>query len=176
MAKKQKLQYRWLISIFLITFICSMIFSYASTEAMQKLSLGLSILVLSLIIGIGIISDIIAISVTTADITSLHAKASNKIKGSKTAIKLVNNAPRVSSICGDVVGDICGVLSGSAGLLIAIKVSELYNIKLIITSLIIGGMIAAVMITLKAIFKGVSINNADEIVTFVSKILEFYKK
>ena len=44
-----------------------------------------------------------------------HAMSSKKIKGAKKAVSFKKNADKVSSFCNDVIGDICGIISGSAG-------------------------------------------------------------
>ncbi|MBE5821181.1 MAG: hypothetical protein E7311_01155 [Clostridiales bacterium] len=174
--KKPKSNIRWIITVFLVTFILSTTFSYLSVEITENMNLVTAIILLFFIIGFGVIMDLVGISATTADINALHAKASDKKKGAKSAIKLVKNASKVASICADVIGDVCGILSGSVGVLVAMEISRIYNIELSVVTLIVGGIVAACTVTGKAILKQFGINNANEIVCFVGKILEFYKK
>ncbi len=174
--KTSKSHARWILIVFILTFVLSTTFSYLSTKAMSNISLVLAIVMLLLIILFGVMADLVAVSVTAANIDSLHAKASDKKKGAKTAIKLVKYADRVASICADVIGDICGILTGSVGVLVAIMISETYNVELSIVTLIVGGIIAALTVTGKALEKQLGMKKADEIVYFVGKILEFYKK
>ncbi len=177
MAKpKSKTNIKWTLTIFLVTFIVSMTFSYLSIIIMDNISLGIAILMLLFIILLGVVNDLIAVAVTAANIDSLHAKASDKKKGAKTAIRLVKSANKVSSICADVVGDVSGILSGSVGVLIAMQISNTYNFSLSIVSLVTGGVIAALTVTGKSLEKHYGINKADEIVYFVGRVLEFYKK
>ena len=98
--------------------------SYLSTNGVSKLSLLPAILILVLVILLGILFDIIGVAVTVANEEEFHAKATKKVDGAKTSIKLIKNAPRVANICADVIGDICGVLSGAVGTLISIKIVE----------------------------------------------------
>ena len=40
--------------------------------------------------------------------------AAHRVPGAQEALKLLRNAEKVSSFCNDVVGDICGIISGTA--------------------------------------------------------------
>ena len=97
----------WFIKIFFTTFILSIVFSFISSNGITNLSLIPAILILLLVILVGIGFDIIGVAVTVADENEFHAKATKKVKGSKSSIKLIRNAPRVANICADVIGDIC---------------------------------------------------------------------
>ena len=97
----------WFIKIFITTFILSIVFSFISTNGISNLSLIPAILILLLVILIGIAFDIVGVAVTVANEHEFHAKATKKIEGSKSSIKLIRNAPKVANICADVIGDIC---------------------------------------------------------------------
>jgi hypothetical protein len=84
----------WYIEIFIITFILSLIFSYISTNGVSKLSLIPAIFVLILVIFVGILFDIVGVAVTVANEEEFHAKATKKVKGAKTSIQLIKNAPK----------------------------------------------------------------------------------
>lgn len=105
--KKENAELRWFVTVFVTTFILSVVFSFISTNAMAALDLLPAILVLLLTIFIGIIFDIVGVAVTVAKEEEMHAKASKKIQGAKTSIKLIRNSSKVSNICADVIGDIC---------------------------------------------------------------------
>ena len=70
---------------------------------------------LIVLISIGVITDVIGTAVTSADEQPFIAMASNRIRGAKQALQLIRKAERVSSLLNDVVGDIVGVVRGSAG-------------------------------------------------------------
>ena len=144
-----KEQIKWFIQVFIMTFILSMLFSYISANGVSNISLIPAILILILVIGIGIFFDIIGVAVTVANEHEFHAKASKKIEGSKASIKLIRNAPKVANICADVIGDICGVLSGA------------------IRALTVGG---------KALGKGVANNNSTKIVHAVGIVLNKFSR
>ena len=166
---------KWCIEVVIITFILSILFSYISANGVSKLSIIPAILILIGVILLGIIADIIAIAVTVANEEEFHAKASKKIPGSKTSIKLIKNAPRVANICADVIGDICGVISGAVGTLVSIKLVE----KLGISSNIqyfVSALIASAMIGGKAIGKEFGISRSTKIVHSVGKIINKIQK
>jgi CBS domain containing-hemolysin-like protein len=166
---------KWFISIFIITFILSLFFSYVSSESIQGLPTFWAVIILVLVIFMGIFFDIVAVAVTIAREDEFHAKATKKVKGSKTAIKLIRNSDKVSNFCADVIGDIAGVLSGAIGALISFKITESYGLEFEI-QFFISALIAAVTVGGKAIGKGIARKYTTEIVAVVSKILNFNKK
>ena len=110
---------RWVVTIFFVTILISGVISLVSDEVMANSSLMVAFLILFVIIFLGIIFDIIGMAVATASEKPFHSMAARKVPGAQEAIRLLRNAERVSSICNDVVGDICGVVSGSASATIA---------------------------------------------------------
>jgi len=110
---------RWVVTIFFVTILISGVISLVSDEVMANSSLIVAFLILFVIIFLGIIFDIIGMAVATASEKPFHSMAARKVPGAQEAIRLLRNAERVSSICNDVVGDICGVVSGSASATIA---------------------------------------------------------
>ncbi len=97
----------WIITAFVLTFILSLVFSFISNFAINGLDIIPAILVLILVILIGIVFDLIGVATTVAKEEEFHSMAAKKIHGSKKAIKLIRNSPKVSNFCADVVGDIC---------------------------------------------------------------------
>ena len=102
--------------------------------------------------------------------------ASQKVMGSKTAINFIKNKEKVSSFCNDVIGDICGVVSGSCGLSIAIKLSNMLNINPIITTVLITSTISALTIGGKAIGKTYAVTKNNQIVYKTAKIMNIFSK
>lgn len=162
---------RWYITAFGLTFFLSLFFSYISTTSITNLSLIPAIIILIVVIFIGVVFDIIGVAVTVADEESFHAKASKKIAGSKTAIKLIRNSARVSNICADIIGDICGVLSGAISAIIALKISEQYGLTLN-AQFLLSAISASLTVGGKAIGKEIAKQNTEKIVWIVSKLLK----
>ena len=65
------------------------------------------------IVLIGIVFDSEIARVTVTDEKPFHSMAASKVKGAKSSLMLIRNASRVSNVCNDVVGDICGIISGA---------------------------------------------------------------
>lgn len=168
--KKEKSELKWFITVFITTFILSILFSYISTNAISSLELFPATLILIITIFVGIIFDIIGVAVTVAKEEELHAKATKKVEGAKTSIKLIRNSAKVANICADVIGDICGVLSGSIAALITIKITEKFGLSFDI-QFIVSAIVASLTVGGKAIGKGIAQRNSTKIVHFVGKIL-----
>ena len=164
----------WFIEVFISTFILSMLFSYISANGVSNLSLMPAILILVLVIGVGIVFDIIGVAVTVANEHEFHAKATKKVKGSKDSLKLIKNAPKVANICADVIGDICGVLSGAISALIAIKVTEQFGLRFDI-QFIISATVAALTVGGKALGKGIANRKSTIIVHTVGMLINKFK-
>ena len=159
---------KWFIQVFITTFILSICFSYISTNGVTNLNLISSIIILIAVIGIGIIFDIIGVAVTVANEHEFHAKATKKVNGAKTSIKLIKNAAKVANICADVIGDVCGVLSGAISAMISAKLSEKIGTDL---QFIISAIVASLTVGGKALGKEVANKNSTQIVHFVGTML-----
>lgn len=118
----------------------------------------------------------VGIAVASADESIFHSMSSRKVKGAKMAVKLKKNADKVSSFCNDVVGDICGIISGSTGAVIAIKIIEKFNFNALIVTLIIMGVISAITIGGKAMEKGYAMRKSNDILFKFAKILSIFSK
>ena len=172
-AKRERNKHiRWAVTIFLITIFISGLISLISDEVMASSSLGVAFLILFVIIFVGIIFDIIGMAVATAEEKPFHSMAARKVPGAQEAIRLLRNAERVSSICNDVVGDICGVVSGSAAATIAslilahVELEWPRGIGLLMSALAAGLTVGG-----KAVGKTIAVNSATEIVHTVGRIL-----
>lgn len=174
-VKEEESTTKWIISIFVLTFISSLFFSYISEQSIKGIPVIPAILILILIMLIGIVFDIIGVAVTVANEDEFHAKASKKLKGSRTAIKLIRNSHKVSNFCADVVGDIAGVLSGAISALIAFKITEAYNLSINLQFLI-SALVASLTVGGKAIGKIIARKNTTKIVVLTSKLLQFFER
>ena len=172
-AKKERNKtIRWVVTIFFVTILVSGTISLVSDEIMSSSGIVAAFLILLAIILVGIIFDIIGVAVTSADEKPFHSMAARKVPGAQDAIKLLRNAERVSSICNDVVGDICGVVSGSASATIAAQV--LHNFELSwpqIVSLLMSALVAGFTVGGKAIGKTFAMNSCTKIVSAVGRIV-----
>ena len=170
--KNENSNVKWIITVFITTFILSLIFSSISTNAIEKLSIVPAFIILVVVVSIGILFDMIAIAVTVADEGEFHAKATKKVPGSKTSVKLIRNASKVANFCADVIGDICGVLSGAISALIGVKIAASFTMPFNI-QFVIGAVVAAVTVAGKAIGKEIANRNSTNIVHVAAKVLNF---
>ena len=174
---KNKTNYSWIIKITLLSLIISFIFSLGSEITLPNLNVISGIILIIIFIVIGIIFDMVGVAVTSSNITPFHSMNARKVKGASLAINLINNANKVSSFCNDVIGDICGIISGSAGVIIATNISFTFNFNSLLVSLITTSLIAALTIGGKALGKTFAVKNSNDIVFKFSKILSvFYRR
>ena len=163
---------RWVITIFFATIAISAAISLVSDFVMGKSSMIVAFLILLMIVFVGIIFDIVGMAVATADEKPFHAMAARKVKGAKECIRLLRNAERVSSICNDVVGDICGVVSGSASATIAAQILRTFEWNLSsVVPLVLSSLVAALTVGGKAIGKGIAVRGCTEIVYHAGQVI-----
>ena len=168
--------YKWIAKISLTAFILSFIFSMLSESIIPNVSILVGLIVLIIFIVLGIVFDIIGVAVTAADIAPFNSMNSRKIKGADIAVKFKQNAAQVSSFCNDVIGDVCGVISGGAGSIIAITLANNYHFDAFYTVLVISAIIASITISGKALGKSYAINKSNIILyKFDKSIFYFYK-
>ncbi len=174
--KKELVDKKWIITILVISFAISFSLSFISEMTVPKFSLVIGLIVTLLFIFLGILFDIIGVSVTAADEKVFHSMNSRKVRGADVAVLFKKNCDKVSSFCCDVIGDICGVISGSTAVTISLLISKSLNSNLLLTTLIVTGFISSLTIGGKAIGKSFAINKSDIILYEFSKtISHFYK-
>lgn len=173
---KNKKRNTWPIIVTILAFFISLFFSFISESIMPSVPILIGIIILITFILIGIIFDMIGVAVTSSNEEPLHAMSSKKIKGAKKAVSFKKNADKVSSFCNDVIGDICGIISGSAGVAVATSLANTYNLNIFYTTLIVTAIIAALTIGGKAFCKKIAINNNHKIVYLTAKILSKFEK
>ena len=172
-AKKHS-NVRWIVTIFFVTLLLSSTISFGSTSILGEASLVGAFFVLLFIVFLGIIFDIIGVAVMSANEKPFHSMAAKKVPGAAEALKLLRNAEKVSSFCNDVIGDICGVVSGSASAVIAVQALRQIGSERI-SQLIMSALVAGVTIAGKACGKNIAMKKATQIVFTVSKPIYFIK-
>lgn len=176
-VKKEHVDKKWIATVVIVAFLTSFTLSFISEMTIPNLSLWLGILVTLFFIFLGIFFDIIGVSVTTADEAVFHSMSSRKVKGANIAVKFKKNADKVSSFCCDVIGDVCGIISGAAGTTIAAILVSQFKFNTLFTSITIAAIIAAITIGGKAIGKSFAINKSNIVLyEFAKFISNFYKK
>ncbi|MGN1201093.1 MAG: hypothetical protein ACI4R8_02375 [Candidatus Caccovivens sp.] len=108
-------------------------------------------------------------------VASLNEKVLEKYReqtGYKTAMLLCKNTEKVSSFCGDVVGDICGILSGAGGVSLVLNMRIFEPSVYFIVTCLVSSLIAGLTIFGKAIMKGYAVEHCDLVVIKTGQILE----
>jgi CBS domain containing-hemolysin-like protein len=172
-----KIKLSWIMIILVWTIMISGTVSLFSDLLLRNVNILVAFVILIFIIFIGIAFDIIGVAVTAGQEMPFHAMASKKIKGAKIAINMIRNADKVSSFCNDVIGDVCGIVSGSVGAIICAKiVFQGPRIMNLLSTAVIGALIASLTVAGKAVGKNYAINNSNDIIFKVSKIIYILKK
>ena len=176
LKKERNKSIHWVLTIFITTIVISGIISLISEEMMAASGMAVAFVILFVIIFIGIVFDIIGVAVTSAEEKPFNAMAAHKVPGARQAITLMHNAERVASICNDVIGDICGVVSGAASATIAAQVLRDFEFSWPrAISLVMSALVAGLTVGGKAMGKAYAINSSTKIVHIVGRIIYFYQ-
>lgn len=176
-VKKEKVNVKWIAQIALISFTISFGLSFVSEIAIPNLSVVWGILLTLAFVFIGILFDIVGVAVTGADEKVFHSMNSRQVKGSKVAVLFKKNADKVSSFCCDVIGDICGIVSGASASAVSVGLAVTFNWNLLLVSLTVAAVVASLTIGGKACGKSFAINKSDVILYEFAKIISiFYRK
>lgn len=163
---------RWIVTVFIMTIIISATIQLISEQIMSDKSMITTFLILILIVLVGIVFDIIGMAVATADEKPFHSMAARKVTGAAESIRLLRKAERVSSICCDVVGDICGVVGGSASATVAAMAAARLDIAWPqAMTLALSAFVAGLTVGGKALGKTYAINSCTQIVHTVGRLL-----
>ena len=161
--EKKLVDFKWINKIVILTFAISLGMSFISGATLPKVPTIVGILIVLFFIFIGVIFDMIGVSVTASDLSVFNSMSSRKVKGAKLAVRFKQNADKVSSFCNDVIGDICGVVSGSCCITIASNISNSFNLNYLLCSLVVTSIVSALTIGGKALGKNIAINKSDSI-------------
>ncbi|MDF1617011.1 hypothetical protein [Petrocella sp. FN5] len=176
MYTNKKVNYLWVYVITVITFFVALILGYISLVFMEKVSVIGALFILLFIVFLGVIFDLLGISVTAATETPFHSMSSGKVRGAQEAILIIRNAGAVANFFNDVIGDISGIISGSASAAIIIKLNETMTLKTTAASIILTSIIAGLTVGGKAIGKEVALRHANHIVYRLGIILSYIKR
>ena len=174
--KKEKVNVKWICQIAIISFTISFGLSFVSEMAIPNLSVIFGILLTLAFVAIGIVFDIVGVAVTGADEKVFHSMNSRQVKGSKVAVLFKKNANKVASFGNDVIGDICGIVSGASASAVSISLATSFGWNLLIVSLTVAAIVASLTIGGKACGKSFAINKSDVILYEFAKFISFFYK
>lgn len=162
---------KWTLKVFFLTFILAVLFSLIANYLGKFNNIILSICIIAIIL-IGITFDIIGTAVLSCNMKVLHSRASQKLKGAKQAIKLAKNASTVSSFCNDVVGDVCGIVSGSLITVLVVNIVISGNVSL--WNVILSSILSSLTVGGKALGKTFAVKKSNDIIYSVGRILSIF--
>ncbi len=176
---KKKHKYAWLrwgICVLFLSFALTVIFSFITEVAVKDSAAFVCVIVLLVLLILNIFCDVLANAIISCSPESFHSMASNKIKGAKRAVTFCNNATKLSSIFADVIGDICGIVSGAAGTALVIHIASDGSTMQLLSSIMVSAVIGALTVGGKAIFKHFAIKYNKQITFAFAKFTSFFKR
>ena len=175
-TEKKLVDIKWVLTITITAFVISVMFSSLSEIVISNVGTFFSIFLLIVVVGVGVLFDMIGISVTVADVKTFNSMASRRVKGATLAVKFIKNAEKLSSFCNDVIGDICGIISGALSSSISVILVQKFSVNLLVVTLIVTGLVAALTIGGKALGKSFAINKSNVILYNFSKFISIFYK
>jgi CBS domain containing-hemolysin-like protein len=154
----------------------SAVLSLASESMLDGAGVVIAVLILAAFIGLGIVFDIIGVATTAADPKPFHSMAAHKEKGEKEALYLLRNANKVSSVCNDVVGDICGIVSGATGAVIVTQLQQAFNTRTVLISVGVTALISGLTIGGKALSKTFAMKQSKRVVYLVGRVMHLFRR
>ena len=169
-------QYRWAVTVLLLAVALSAALSLASESMLSGAGMAVALLILGLFIALGIVFDILGVAVTAADPRPFHSMAAHKEPGAKEALGLLRNASHVSSVCNDVVGDICGIVSGTTGAIIVVRLQHALSLRSVLVSVVITALISGLTIGGKALGKTFAMKQSTKVVYWAGRFLHIFHR
>ena len=170
-GKPKKKKDTWPIKAFFMAICLSAVLSFFASTALEGTGYVIAVSVLLIFIALGIVFDMIGVAVTAADPKPFHSMAAHKEKGGREAIRLLQSAEKGSSICNDVVGDICGIVSGTTSAVIVTALLRDLSTTSVLISIGVTALISGFTIGGKALGKTVAIKDCTAVVYRVARIM-----
>ncbi|WP_036830856.1 membrane protein [Pontibacillus litoralis] len=169
------------VSIAVITFVLAAIFSVISTMLLNDVYYLVGIIIVFTIVFIGVIFDMLGIAATAANEVPFHAMAAEKVNGAKQSITIVRNADRFASFCNDVIGDIAGVISGTASTLVVLRITSMLgqtdeSTLYFVISVVFTSLVAAITVGGKALGKYFAVHHSTEIIFFAARVISLIER
>ena len=176
-SKKVRANKKWLCQIFLLSLELSIAFSLLAQLTLSHTNLAISLILIAVLIIISVIADIVGVAVTACNVKPLLENIEKGVFGARLGLRIVKQADKASSICSDVIGDICSILSGAGGVSITLQLTELFSsVSSFVLALFVNAIIASLSIVGKAVGKTYALNNPLKIVLIVGKVFSIFSK
>ncbi len=174
--KRRNGRMSWAVRVFFMSVSLSAVLSLLSDEALRGAGLPLAFCVLACFILLGILFDIIGVAVTAADERPFHSMAARKSSGAREALALIRRANQVSSFCNDVVGDICGIISGSTAAIIVTRLQSAFSFQSILISALVTALVSGFTIGGKALGKTFAIEKSTTVLQLVGRFMHIFSR
>ena len=175
-SNSAKLNNKWTVFVVIVSFALSVAFSFVTATLMSGMGIVLAFIVLFIIIFINVFFDIIGTAVMNAEEVPLHSLARRRVSGAAESIEIIRQAPQISNLCCDVIGDIAGIISGAATTLIVTELALTFGIASLLPSLLLTGIVSSLTIGGKAVCKVVAMQQANTIVFTIGKLKAFVRR
>lgn len=165
---------RWSAAMAVLTLFLATIFTIVSSLILSEVFITVGIIVVFIIILIGVVFDTIGLAAAAANEVPFRAMAAEKIQGAKQAIRVCRNADRFASFCNDVIGDISGIVSGTASAIVVLKMLHQFDggedtLMHFALGVIFTSVVASLTVGGKALGKSVAIHFSTSIILLVGK-------
>ncbi|TMW74115.1 hypothetical protein [Alteribacter natronophilus] len=170
---RQSLNWSWMIAV--ITLVLAAIFAIISTSVLSGVAWGIGMLIVFIIVLTGVIFDTIGVAATAANEKPFHAMAAERLPGAKQSVHITRNADKFANFCNDVIGDIAGVISGTASAYVVLQLAvqmghgEGSTVQFII-SVIFTSVVAALTVGGKSVGKTLAIEYSTPIIYQVGRL------
>src|SRR5690625_7131521 len=144
MNTKFKNSIKFSVYIAVITFVLAAIFYMVSSSLLSKVSWIFGLIIVLVIVIVGILFEMLGVAATAAKELPFNAMAAEKVVGAKEAVSITKNEDKFASFCNDVIGDITGIISGSALSVVMIEIMNIDNID--VESLLLIGLFVVLII------------------------------
>ncbi|MDR1093852.1 MAG: hypothetical protein LBL66_06855, partial [Clostridiales bacterium] len=123
---KSKRSYWW-IKVFFLTLALSAAFGFISETVLTRTHFIVAAVVLLVFMVVNVVCDVLGTAVATCEVEPFQSMAARKIKGAKTALRILKHAEKFNNITNDVVGDICAVVGGAMGVALVRQIIKPYE-------------------------------------------------
>jgi len=170
---KSTVSSRYIFFVGIGSFFLAVVFAFFSETFASRLNnIFLSCVFLIVIIIINTVADIIGTAVTAASHTPFNAKAAKRIPGAAQGLQLIHNADRVANLANDVIGDITTTVGGALGISIVVQIMLLEpGISKFWLNVFVTALIAAVIVSSKAVGKKIALSRPDDIIFITGRAL-----
>ena len=163
--KKVPVWLSWGLTILILSFILSVLFSLLTEISVNGSPVYVCIIVLVVLLVLNVGCDIIANAVVSCDVDGFNARR---------AVSFCKNAEKIGSIFSDVIGDICGIVSGSAGAVLAGFFIVNDSVEGMVISIMISAVISALTVGGKAFAKPIALKYNSKIAFGFAKFTTFF--